>query len=116
MNNSDLEAKLRSVPVPARTKEYWDDFPVRVRVQLHRRSPEASGRAAGPARFAWATSIAFSVTLILICAQHNPLRAASAAWEERQQGWEMKLARLDAGLHRLMLNTDGMGYLLADPN
>jgi len=25
-----------------------------------------------------------------------------------------KLERLDAGLHRLMLNTDGVGYLLAE--
>jgi hypothetical protein len=28
----------------------------------------------------------------------------------------MQLARLDAGLHVLMLNTDGMGYLLAEAN
>lgn len=116
MNNSELEAKLRSVPVPARSKEYWEDFPGRVRFQLRRRSPAVPERASWLIRFAWATNIAFTVALVLVCSQYHPLHAASVAWTERQHGWEMRLARLDAGLHKLMLNTDGMGYLLAEPN
>jgi len=36
MNDLDLESKLRSVRVPERPDEYWDDFPSRFRVQLRR--------------------------------------------------------------------------------
>jgi hypothetical protein len=35
---------------------------------------------------------------------------------KQQQHFHAHLARLNAGLHVLMLNTDGMGYLLAEAN
>ena len=39
MNNFDLDAKLKSLRVPERTEEYWNDFPSQVRVQLRRAAP-----------------------------------------------------------------------------
>ena len=44
MNLADLEARLKSVRVPERTEEYWNDFPARVRGQLRRRTPTAVTR------------------------------------------------------------------------
>src|SRR5664279_3126765 len=112
MNDFELESKLKSVPVPERTDEYWNDFPSRVRVQLRRERPEFAPRRAWRPRLAWAGSFALALALVLVCVQFHPLQTMSLAITKQQQHFHAHLARLDAGLHVLMLNTDGMGSLL----
>jgi hypothetical protein len=116
MNDFDLESKLKSVPLPERPQEYWEDFPARVRFQLRRRQIEASPRPAWRLPLVQAGGFALAVALVFVCLQYHPLQAASAAFNLHEKHFHGQLARLDAGLHRLILNTDGMGYLLADAN
>jgi hypothetical protein len=114
MNNFDLDAKLKSVPLPERTEEYWDDFPSQVRVQLRRSHPEFASRLAWWPRLAWAGGLA--LTMVLVCLQFHPLQPVSLAVVKKEQHLRKQLAQLDAGLHVLMFNLHGMGYLLAEAN
>jgi hypothetical protein len=114
MNDFDLESKLRNLRVPERTEEYWNDFPAQVRVQMHRSRPELPPRSSGGLRFAFAGC--FALALILVCFQFHPLQIVSLTIAKQERHFHMQLARLDTGLHKLMLNTDGMGYLLAEAN
>jgi hypothetical protein len=114
MNDFDLESKLKNLRVPERTEEYWNDFPSQVRGQLHRASPELPSHSAGGWQLAWAGGVALA--LVLVCFQFHPLQTVSLAIAKQERHFHMQLARLDTGLHKLMLNTDGMGYLLAEAN
>jgi hypothetical protein len=114
MNDFELESKLKSVRVPERPDEYWNDFPAQVRGQLHRARPELPPRQFNGWRFAWAGG--FTLALILICFRFHPIETVSLAITKQECHFHMQLARLDTGLHKLMLNTDGMGYLLAEAN
>ena len=116
MNDFDLESKLKSVPVPERTDEYWNDFPSRVRVQLRRERDQSVPVRAWRPQLAWAGGLALAVALVFVCVQFHPLQTMSLAIAKQERVFHMQLARLDAGLHVLMLNTDGMGYLLAEAN
>jgi len=114
MNDFELESKLRSVRVPERPEEYWNDFPSRVRVQLPRERREFAPRNAWRPRLAWAGGLALAVALVIFCIQFHPLQTVSLAITKQQRQFHAQLARLDIGLHKLMLNTDGMGYLLTE--
>lgn len=114
MNDFDLESKLKSLRVPERTDEYWNDFPGQVRVQLRHVRPELLLRPSNGLRFAWAGGVALA--LVLVCLQFHPFQTMSLAIAKQERHFHVQLARLDTGLHRLMLNTDGMGYLLAEAN
>jgi len=116
MNDFELESKLRSVPMPERPDEYWEDFPARVRVQLHRERRDGVPRRAVRPQLAWAGGIALATILAFAWIQFDPLQTISLAFAKQQRHFQAQLSRLDAGLHRLMLNTDGMGYLLAEAN
>ena len=116
MNDLDLESKLRSVRVPERPDEYWDDFPSRFRVQLRRERQVSTPPSVWRPRLAWAGGFALAVAVVFACIQFHPLQTASLAIAKQQQHFHAHLARLNAGLHVLMLNTDGMGYLLAEAN
>ena len=114
MNDFELESKLKSVRVPERTDEYWNDFPSRV--QLRRERREFTAQSAWRPRLAWAGGLALTVALVFVCVQFHPLQTASLAITKQQRQFHAQIARLDAGLHVLMLNTDGMGYLLTEAN
>jgi hypothetical protein len=116
MNDFELESKLKSVRVPERPDEYWDDFPSRVRMQLPRERREFMPQSAWRPRLAWAGGFALAVALVFVCVQFHPLQTVSLAITKQQRQFHMQLARLDVGLHKLMLNTDGMGYLLTEAN
>jgi hypothetical protein len=116
MNDLDLELKLKSVRVPDRPDEYWENFPSRIRVQLRRDRLEFAPQSAWRPRLAWAGGFAMAVVLAFVCVQFHPLQTVSLAIVKQQRHFHAQLARLDTGLHKLMLNTDGMGYLLAEAN
>ena len=116
MNDSDLEAQMKRVSVPERPAEYWEDFPARIRRQLRREPFGPPPRRTSYAPLIWAGHVAYAAAVVLVCLQYHPLQSAALAITQHEQAFHGQLARLDAGLHRLMLNTDGMGYLLADAN
>jgi len=64
----------------------------------------------------YSLAFALAVALVFVCVQFHPLQTVSLAITKQQRQFHMQLARLDVGLHKLMLNTDGMGYLLTEAN
>ena len=117
MNDFDLESRLKSVPVPERTEEYWEEFPSQIRVQLRRRpSPAPARRALLRPLLIWSMDFALAVALIFVCVECHPLQTFSAAVTRQHNYWHRQFAQFDAGLHKLVLNTDGMGYLIVDAN
>jgi hypothetical protein len=48
MNNVDLDKKLKSIPIPSQSNEYWESFPRRVIGRL-----ESGPRATSPQRASW---------------------------------------------------------------
>jgi hypothetical protein len=85
-------------------------------VQLHREHREFAPQNAWRPHLAWAGGFALAVALVFVCVQFHPLQTMSLAITKQQRHSHAQLARLDAGLHALMLNTDGMGYLLTEAN
>ena len=79
MNSSDLESKLKSVPVPERSEEYWNDFPSRIRVQLRREQSLRTPRSVWRPRLAWAGGLALAVALMWVGERFHPIQTASAA-------------------------------------
>ena len=116
MNDFELESKLKSVRVPERPDEYWEDFPSRIRVQLHRERREFAEPSAWRPRLAWAGGLALAVALVFVCIEFHPLQTMTLAVAKQERHFQMQLARLDTELHKLMLNTDGMGSLVAQAN
>lgn len=116
MNDFDLESKLKSVRVPERPEDYWEDFPSRIRVQLRRERREFAPQSAWRPRLAWAGGLALAVAFVFVCVEFHPLQTMSQAIAKQERHFKMQLARLDTGLHKLVLNTDGMGSLLAEAN
>jgi hypothetical protein len=116
MNDFELQSKLESVRVPERSDDYWNDFPSRVRVQLRRERREFTPRNAGRPRLALACQLALGVALVMAGVEFHPLQTMSLAITKQQRQFHAQFARLDAGLHVLMLNTHGMGYLLTEAN
>ena len=116
MNDFELESKLKSVRVPERPEAYWEDFPSRVRVQLPRERRGFAPQRARGLRLAWAGGFAMAAALVIFCAEYHPFQTLSLAITKQQRHLHAQIARLDAGLHVLMLNTDGMGYLLKEAN
>lgn len=116
MNDFDLESKLKSVRVPARTEEYWEDFPSRVRSQLR---PAAAGWRAQNLwlpRLARAGGYALALALVFVCIQFHPVQSAAAAITKHERQFRAQLAQLDAGLRVIMLNQHGMSYLVSEKN
>jgi hypothetical protein len=116
MNDSELMAKLKRAHVPERPDDYWNDFPAHIRMQLRRNPAEIAPRRVSRPRLSWAFDFALAAVLLFICLQFHPWQNASGAIARDQRYFHAQLARLDNGLHNLVLNTDGMGYLLAEAN
>ena len=116
MTDFELKSKIKSVPLPEYSEEYWSDFPRHIRLQLQRQSTQSTPRRRWHMPLLLVGDFALTIVLVLVCIQCHPLQAATAAITQHEQKFHGQLARLDTGLHRLMLNTDGMSYLLADVN
>lgn len=116
MNNFDLESWLKSVRVPERPEDYWNDFPARVRVQLRRRPVESAPRGVWHPRLKLAGSLALALGLMWFGEEFHPLQTASNAITRQSQNLRVEYARLQAGLNVLVFNPHGMGYLLAEAN
>jgi hypothetical protein len=116
MTDFDLITRLKGVPVPDRPDEYWEDFPSRVRVQLRREAFAFAPRGAWRPRLAWLVGSALAVALAVVCLEFRVPQTVSQSVVQKHRQFHAQLARLDNGLHKLMLNTDGMGYLLAESN
>ncbi|HUZ06139.1 MAG TPA: hypothetical protein VMV89_01485 [Candidatus Paceibacterota bacterium] len=114
MNDFELQSKLKSVPLPGRTEEYWEDFPARVRVQLRRAAPEDPLAEYGLPQFAWRLGASFACLVIGLFVFGRPLQAASNAIFKNERTIRRQLAELPHHLRVLMADEHGLHYLVAE--
>jgi hypothetical protein len=114
MNDFDLESKLKSVRVPERTEEYWNNFPSQVRVQLRRAAPEPAIRESWLPRFAWSIGTSFACLMVGLLVLSQPLKAASCAIFQKEQFVRQQLAAIPSHLRVLMADEHGLHYLVAE--
>ena len=110
MNDSELESRLKSVRVPRRADDYWEDFPSRVRAQLPPIVNEQPARPLLP-KLAWAGGLAMAC-LVFALVIWPSLQIAL----KDERALHRELAQLPHHLHVLMADEHGMHYLIADQN
>lgn len=106
MNDFDLESKLKSVRVPERSEDYWENFPSRVRQDLRR--PLARRREMFLPQWAWAGGLAFGC--LFLCLTLAPVHFAL----KNEKAIRRDLAELPHHLRVFMADEHGMHYLIAD--
>lgn len=106
MNDHQLEARLRMLPVPERTEDYWDAFPSRVRLQLI--SAERPSRRRVP-KWGWNSGLAFACAISVV--MMVPLFNAALKAERTLQRDAEKFPQ---NVRLLMADEHGMQYLVAD--
>ena len=116
MNDFELNAKLKNVPLPERTEAYWNDFPAQVRVQLPRESRAFAPQRVWRPRLQWAGGLALALALIWVGERFHPLQSASAAITKQERQIRLQVKRLETGMRTLVFNPRGMGNLLYETN
>ena len=109
MNDFELESKLKSVRVPERPEDYWENFPSQVRVNLRRAPVEFAPRKNHSPRLAWACGMTLACaifTLMIVPAFQIALKDERVVHRE--------LAQLPQHLRVLMADEHGLHYLVAD--
>ena len=109
MNDSELKSKLKSVRVPEKTDEYWEDFPSRVRSQLYR--PVAVERAQTRWMPQWAWSSGLATACVVLVLSLWPV-FQNVVKDER--AWQRDAAQFPHQLHLLMADEHGMQYLVSE--
>ncbi|HEY4417017.1 MAG TPA: hypothetical protein VGO57_15110 [Verrucomicrobiae bacterium] len=110
MNDAELEARLKNVPVPERAEAYWQDFPLQVRVNLRRRAVIAPLRRVWLPRLIWTGGFAAGIVFGLWLAQSQPVKMAL----QREHRFRMELAQFPTHLRVLMQDEHGLHYLVAE--
>jgi hypothetical protein len=114
LNDFDLESKLKSVPLPERSEEYWENFPAQVRWQLRRTAPEKEVRKNRLPRFAWKMSVGFACLVLGLFVLDQPLKAASCVIFKNERIIRQQLAQLPNQLRIFMADEHGLHYLIAE--
>jgi hypothetical protein len=116
MNNFDLETKLKGVPVPERTEDYWENFPVQVRHNLRRAPVEFRPHSVWLPRLTWAGGVAFVCLVISLAAwcDRHPHKNPFYTLFQHERVFRQELAQLPNHLRVLMQDEHGMHYLIAD--
>jgi len=114
MNNFELESKLKSVPLPARSEDYWQNFPSQVRWQLCRTALKREVSESWFPRFAWRMGVGFACLVTGLLVLNQPLKAASCAIFKNEQIIRQQLAELPIHLRILMADEHGLHYLVAE--
>lgn len=108
MNDFELESRLKAVPLPARSDEYWEQFPPCVRSQL-RPVLATRPRTTIARRLAWSSAVA-SAGLVFALALWPTL----SALVKDARVFHRQVVQLPRHLRVLMADEHGMHYLVAD--
>ena len=114
MNDYELQQKLKGLPVPERTEEYWSDFPGRVSRQCRRPAVQLETDNRWRVRLAWRYAASVACLFVGLLIVHQPLRAASSAVMHQEIVLRHELNSLPTHLRILMADEHGMHYLVAD--
>ena len=106
MNDSQLEARLRTLHVPERTEEYWEAFPSLVR--LHLISAERSSSRRVPQR-GWNSGLAFAcaISVVLLVPLFNSVLRGERILQRDAE-------KIPQSVRLLMTDEHGMEYLVTD--
>jgi hypothetical protein len=113
MNDFELESKLKSVPLPERSEDYWENFPARVRRQMRRTTAAPGIRENRLPQFAWKMSAGFACLVVGLFVLNQPLKAASGAIFNKERTFRRELTQLPDHLRMFMQDEHGMYYLVA---
>jgi len=116
MNDKELQARLKEVPVPERPAEYWQGFPTRVARQLRRPAAPHASNAGAFSHFLGQLAAGAACLCLCLAVLNQPLRSASAAMRQKEIAWRHELDTLPKHLRILMADEHGMHYLVADKN
>ena len=114
MNDLDLDARLKSVPLPQRPEEYWEDFPSKVRRQMRRSAPDFEVQENLLPQFARKMGIGFACLVIALLVLNQPLKAATCAIFKNERIIRQELTQLPHHLRVFMADEHGLHYLIAD--
>jgi len=114
MNDFDLEAKLKSVPLPERPEDYWENFPAQVRWQLRRSAPAPALRENLWPQFVWKMSAGFACLVFGLLVFSQPLKATGGALFKNEKLVRQQLAELPGHLRIFMADEHGLHYLVAE--
>ncbi|HXB61140.1 MAG TPA: hypothetical protein VNU95_16325 [Candidatus Acidoferrales bacterium] len=109
MSDFELESKLKSVRVPEKTDEYWEDFPGRVRSQLRRPAIVERTRTHWMPQWAWSSGLA--AACVVLCLSLWP---AFQTVVKDERTIQQDAARFPHQLHLLMADEHGMQYLVSE--
>lgn len=109
MNDFELESRLKTVRVPAKTDEYWEEFPAAVRSQLPRPVPAERRQADFLPNWAWSGGVALVCVVLAVL-----LWPVAHALLKDERVLQREAARLPHQLHLLMADQHGMQYLVQE--
>jgi hypothetical protein len=116
MNDFELESKLKTVRLPARTEDYWEYFPAQVRAKLRPRRADWTPRNVWSPRLAWAAGIAYACLLLSLsvwCERH-PRQNPFYSMFQNERAIRKELAQFPGHLRVFMQDEHGMHRLIAD--
>ena len=108
MTDLELESKLKTVRVPERSADYWEDFPSQVRVQLRPVFNQPPRSRVWP-RLAWSGGLAFACALFAFV-----IFPAINVLSKNERTIRRELAELPHHLRAFMADEHGLHYLIAD--
>jgi len=114
MNDFDLDARLKSIPLPEIPDDYWAHFPAQVRWNLHRRAPAPAVRKRCLPSLAWKLSASFGALVVGLLVLTPSLKMASHVVFQKEQFVRHQLAALPHQLRLIMTDEHGLHYLVAE--
>ncbi|HVU26377.1 MAG TPA: hypothetical protein VHG71_01410 [Verrucomicrobiae bacterium] len=109
MNDFELESKLKSVRIPARTETYWENFPSRMRAHLPRANAGFTPQNSWLPQLAWRGGFALACILFALA-----LWPSFNVFLKNERMLRHELAELPAHLRVLMADEHGLHYLVAE--
>jgi len=117
MNDFELESKLKSVPLPERSEDYWGNFPLQVRMNLRRAPVEFTPQNPWLPRLAWAGGGAMACLIACLFFGFEfgqpPRTVSRALWQEART-FHKELVRLPSVARVIMQDEHGLHYLIAE--
>jgi hypothetical protein len=116
MNDFELESKLKAIRLPARTEDYWENFPAQVRAKLRPGRADWAPRNNSSPWLAWAGGLAYACLLISLsvwCERH-PRQNPVYALFQNERAIRKELAQFPGHLRVFMQDEHGMHHLIAD--
>ena len=116
MNDSELDAKLRSVRAPERGGEFWRDFPERILAEARAtQTPRPAQRRAWTLRFAWSYGLALACLAFgFWLGEARAPRAACAAVLRSERELRMDIRQFPGRLQTFMMDEHGLHKLIED--